>query len=149
MPDEATTYNVVGYDDVRGIAVDAASTALDRHEGQTVDDLRSVADAAADAAVSSVSETNVKTVTENMEAVADAAASKSLEGVQEQLDQQLRSMEEQQEQTESQVVVIDAEQYAWMQETVRGLMGAQLVTMILVACLCGLTLWESLARRFI
>ena len=149
MPDESSTYYVVGYDDVRGVAVDAAATALDRYSGTALADIQSAADDAATTALQSSRDVNEQLINDGMEAVADAAASKSLQGVQDTLDQQLRTMQEQQEQSTSQVVVIDPEQYAWMQEAMQGLMGTQLVIIILLGCMCGLTLWNALARRFV
>lgn len=137
---DETVYNVVNYEDVRAIATDAASTAVDRADARTSEDLSLLADEAATAAVEDAKTEIDQTTQENMQSVADAAATKSLEGVQAQLDAQVETLQSTTENLTEMTVTLDSDQWSTIQQEMQVLTTASLLSLLVSALLVGVML---------
>lgn len=147
MPDESTTYQVVSYGDVSGVAADAAGRAVEQYREYTDDVVRDVADASAAAAVESQADDFAELVDEQIQGVANAAATMATDKVRESLDSQLGELSEAVLSESQTVVTLDAEQYAWIQSEMQAQLMAQILTLAMVAALCGITLWRMVAGK--
>lgn len=140
MDEQSTTYQVVGYGDVRDIAQDAAETALQRQSVTTDEDIRAVADAAAASAVDETYEQLDKRLDEGLDAVADDAAATAVSGVQETLDAQLREIEQRSESLEGVTVQLDSDQYAFIQDSLRIQSTCAIFTLLIACAVLGVQL---------
>lgn len=148
MPDAATdngtapTYQVVGYDDIRGVAVDAATTAVDSIDARTDAELQSVADAAAAAALESAQEGLAETQDEHLQEVAD----RSLEGVSAKLDdtvariqqvadKALAEIDERAESVDSVQVALTDEQWQYVHDSLQVQATSSILSLLMV-CAC-------------
>lgn len=160
MPDEPTisaesgpTYEVVGYGDVRAVAEDAATSAVESLDARTDAELQSVADASAAAALDGVIDEIAETSDEHLQEVAD----KSLEGVSSKLDdtvariqqvadKALADIDSRAESVESVQVAIDSAQYEYLQKTLGVLISTSFLSLLVSCLLLGVLLWQQLVR---
>lgn len=146
------TYEVVGYDDVRGVAVDAASTALESQRVRTDDEMQLVADSAAAKVSETVAGEVGKVTEEYLDKVADdaseGAAQAVLDGVGDELQgqadrleamlqQQLEAIDERSESLEAVTVTLDDAQWQYLQDAARTQTTVAMLQMLLVAMLLG------------
>lgn len=129
----APTYQVVGYDDVRGIAVDAADTALSNYQPN----VEAVANATAEAAVTASREDIETKQLEIMNETAKQAADSALEGVQVKLDEQTEAIRSAAEVEQSVTVTLTDDQWTFVQDEMRMQSMCQVLTLLLVCCVFG------------
>lgn len=152
------SYEVVNYSDVRGVAEDAAATALERQGANDAQLLADTVDtasaAAAGEAVSGVTEHIDARIDELVKAddaelgkVADDAASKALEGVQQTLDEQLEQLRETQAQETVQTVQLCEEQRSAVEEYARMIYWQTALNGMLIAALIGIMVWLTIVRN--
>lgn len=152
------SYEVVNYSDVRGVAEDAAATALERQgaiDAQVLaDSVDSASAAAAGEAVSGVTEhidaridELVKSDDEELGKIADDAASKALDGVQQTLDEQLEQLSETQAQETVQTVQLCEDQRYAVEEYARMIYWQTALNGILIAALIGIMVWLTIVRN--
>lgn len=127
MPDDAVetnpapteVYQVVGYEDVRGVAVDAATTAVESLDARTDAELQSVADDAASKALDDVSVRLDDTVA-SIQQVADKAVAD--------IDSRAESLESVQ-------VELSDEQWAYLHDSIQ-VQSTCAVLSLLMVCAC-------------
>lgn len=159
MPDSVdaggVTYEVVSYSDVRAVAADAASDALERQSVRTTADIEAVAAAAAEDALvrRELSDSEARAEWEQAQSEAlvklsEDAASSALEGVQSKLDAQLAAIDERAESRQAVVAVIDSEQWEVLVGTHQAFAALLVFEVVLLGAILGALLWLSvLARR--
>lgn len=136
---------VVGYDDVRGVAVDAAATALQQHQNSTDEQLRQVATDAATVALEDGAQVLEGVTDGKLEKVAADAAADALQGVQVKLDEQLEQVRSAQEVEQVVTVTLDADQWQYVRDSMAMQATCSLLT-LLVACM---VLGTVAARHFL
>lgn len=132
---EQTVYEVVPYGDVRDVAVDAASEALEAQERVTADDLASVAESAATDAAQQVAQDSHDVLRTDGNAIAEKAAQGAVSGVQEALDEQLKAIE--QRSADVTTVALDAEQYQFIHDSMVLQNTVQMFALVVLMALLG------------
>ena len=156
--DEQTgiTYNVVGYEDVRGLAIDAANTAVEGQRSRDDGDLQLVADTAASKAAESVAQQVTDRTDEQLKSVADDSAAAAVDGVKQEVSDALAKV---QEVTDAQLQEIDAraasidsvsvtladEQWEVVQGSLQVVTTCSLLTLLMVCAVFG----SVVARYFV